>query len=265
MSTDFRRGVPVMALLAIALIAGGCGTSAKSPTGPTTTDLTQSEANDVAVQTTFALDQVGLDVEGAASGLLLAPGLRQGALPLRSARAATLGSDGLNAEFLRSFYDAEDNVLAEFGPTAVRMNWKSHIWGTVESLRDTATIQHHSDFDFTGIQLLDTALVINGACADTLLNTFRSLDSLVTRHGYWRSRLTAAGIAMRKYDGLPLSGTLTYVVRADVLRSSDQGDVEKHLSAIVVITFNGTLLPDVVINGVHHYKWDMQHGAMVAV
>ena len=132
-------------------------------------------------------------------------------------------------------------------------------------MRDTASIQHLSDFDFTGIQLLDSALVINGTCADTLLSRFQSPDSLRTSYGYWRSTLAAAGIAMRKIDGVPLRGTLTYVVQVDVLRSSALGDVEKHLSAIVVITFNGTQLPDVVINGVHHYKWDMDHGTMVAV
>jgi hypothetical protein len=265
MSTILRRGVPVMALLAIALIAGGCGTSAKSPTGPTTTDLTQGEANDVALQASFALDQVGLDVQGAAGGLPLAPGLRQGALPMHAAEDTSITFGGITAQFSRNFYDAGGNLLTGFGPDAVRMNWRSHIWGTVEALRDTATVQHHSDFDFTGIQLADTALVIDGACADTMLNTFHSLDSLAVRHGYWRSRLTAAAIAMRKSDGRPLSGTLTYAARVDVLRSRAQGDVEKHLSVVVVITFNGTQLPDVLVNGTYHYKWDMQHGTMVAV
>ena len=159
-----------------------------------------------------------------------------------------------------------NHLLAGYGPTAVRMNWRSHIWGTVQSPRDTATIQHHSDLDFTGIQPVDTALTINGACADTLLNKFHSLDSLLTRYGYWRSTLTAAAIVLRKADGMLLSGTLTYVVKVDRLRSDAQGDVERHLSAIVVITFNGTELPR---RGRQrrpwHFKWDMQHGTMIPV
>ena len=93
------RRCPLMALLAIALIAGGCGTSAKSPTGPTTTDLTQSEANDVAVQTAFALDQVGLRRGG--RGQRPAPRTRRcvrAPCPCGRPGHATLGSDGLNAE-----------------------------------------------------------------------------------------------------------------------------------------------------------------------
>ena len=260
-----RRGTPFIALLALTLIADGCGTSTRNPTGPVVSDLTQNEANDVALQTSFALDQVGLDVEGAMGSL--GPGLllRQGALPMQAAWDTTVTFDGMTAEILRDFYDAGNNVLADYGPTAVRMNWKSHIWGTVESARDTATIQHHANWDFTGIQPLDTTLTLNGNCADTLLNKFHSLDSLLTRYGYWRSTLAASAIVVRKAGGLPLSGTLIYVVKVDKLRSSAQGDVEKHLSAIVVITFNGSQLPDVVINGIHHFKWDMALGTMIPV
>lgn len=258
------RGLLVAALLALASFASGCG-SGTSPTGPVTSDLTQSEANDLALQTSFALDQIGLDVEGAGSSLLLGSALRPEIAPMHAAWDTTIAFGGITAEISREFYDAENHVLAGYGPTAVRMNWRSHIWGTIETPRDTATIQHHSDLDFTGIGWEDTALVINGTCADTLLNRFHSLDSLLTRYGYWRSTLSASAIALRKADGRLLSGRLTYVVKADQLRSGEQGDVEKHLSAIVVITFNGTEYPDVVVNGVHRYRWDKQHGTMIAV
>jgi hypothetical protein len=258
------RGLLAAALLALALFASGCGGST-SLTGPVTSDLTQSEANDLALQTSFALDQIGLDVAGAGSSLFLGSALRQGITPLRAAWDTTIVFGGIHAEVSREFYDAQNDLLAGYGPTAVRMNWRSHIWGAIESPRDTATIQHHSDLDFTGIGWEDTALVINGTCADTLLNHFHSLDSLLTRHGYWRSTLSAAAVALRKMDGMPLSGTLTYVVQVDALRSGEQGDVEKHLSAIVVITFNGTQYPDVVVNGVHHFQWDMQHDTMIVV
>jgi hypothetical protein len=56
-----------------------------------------------------------------------------------------------------------------------------------------------------------------------------------------------------------------HVKLKEIVDSGVLGDVEKHLSAIVVITFNGTEYPDVVINGVYHFKWDMQHGTMAPV
>jgi len=263
MKTILHRGAPVFALLALALVAGGCGTSSKNPTGPATSDMTQSEANDVALQTCFALDDVGLDVEGAVGGLPMSPALRPGAMPMHAAWDTTLSFGGMTAEISREFYDAGNNLLADYGPTAVRMNWRSHIWGGRETYRDTALVAHHANFDFTGIQLVDTAIVISGTCADTLLNKFHSLDSLVTRYGYWRSALACTNVRMRKIDGLPLGGTLTYVGKVDKLRSTELGDVEKHFSVIVVITFNGTRYPDVVINGLHHFQWDMEHGTMI--
>jgi hypothetical protein len=264
MKTVFARSLSGFTLLALALVAGGCGTS-KNPASPVPSELTQSEANDVALQTSFALDQIGLDVEGGGSSIFSGPALRQGATPMHTAWDTTVTFGGMTVEVSRNFFDAGNDLLAGYGLTAVRMNWKSHIWGTVESPRDTATIQHHSDLDFTGIQWADTAFTLAGTCADTLLNRFRSLDGLVTSYGYWRSTLIAAAIAVRKADGLPLSGTLTYVVKVDKLRSGALGDVEKHLSATVVITFNGTRLPDVVINGVHRFQWDMLRGTMIPV
>ena len=70
---------------------------------------------------------------------------------------------------------------------------------------------------------------------------------------------------MRKADGRPVSGTITVTVRVDVLNSSEQGDVAKHLVAIVVITFNGTSQPDMVVNGTYHYKWLMDEGTVLPV
>jgi hypothetical protein len=262
------RGLLAATLIAVTLIAGGCSknTSPTGPASPGAGSLTQSEANDVAVQTSFALDLIGLDVESAGStvyftGLVLRPG----ALPARAARDTTLTLGGLTAEVSQTFYNAAGDPLPGYGLTAARMNWRSHIWGTVESPRDTAAIQHHANLDFTGIGLGDSALVINGTCADTLLNRFRSLDSLLTRRGYWRSTTTAAAIVVRQADGTLMSGTLTCVAKVDQLSSGTQGDVTKSLSATVVVTFNGTRYPDVVVSGVHRFKWDMQHGTMTAV
>lgn len=259
-----RRGLPVVALLAFALIATGCGTAEKHPTNPVPSTLTQSEADEIAAQAPLALAQIGLDVEGGTGGLSSAPSLRQGAMPLRAVCGATSVPGGLEAWFSCGFYDAEGTLLEAYGPSAVRMNWRSHIWGTLVTPRDTAAIQHHSNLDFTGIQPADTAVVLNGACADTLLNRFRSADSLVTGYGFWRSTLAAANVVVRKAGGPPSSGTLTLRVKLDALRSSSTGDVIKRVDATVVVTFNGTRHPDVVVAGTYRYKWDMDHGTVTA-
>jgi hypothetical protein len=215
------------------------------------------------------MDYVGFDVEGAGS-TLSSPDSRAlpiagGLQPLSALWDTTVTMGGLTIEVSRHLYDAAGDEVAVFGPAVTRMNWRSHIWGTVATPRDTATVGHHSDYDFTGLQEADSLVVINGQCADTLLNTFHSLDSLLTRHAYWRSSLDFANIAMRKADGRPVSGTVTFTVRVDVLNSTEQGDVARQLVAIVTITFNGTSQPDLVVNGTYHYKWIMDEGTVVPV
>ncbi len=257
-----------LALLVLLPFVAGCGSSSRNPLGPGTSDLTQSEANDIALQTAFVMDYVGFDVEAAGSSMSSSsrmPTLADRLMPLGARWDTTVTVGGLTVAVSRRFYDAEGTELADFGPDVARMNWRSDIRGTVETPRDTATVAHHSNYDFTGLQEADSQAVVNGACADTLLNTFRSLDGEFARHAWWRSALTVANVGVRKSDGHPVSGTLTLTVRVDVLNSSDQGDVAKRLVAVVVITFNGTSQPDVVVNGRYHYKWIMDEGTMVPV
>ena len=215
------------------------------------------------------MDYVGFDVEGAGSTLSSpdsrTPPIAGGLQPLGVLWDTTVTMGGLTVEVSRRLFDAAGDEVAVFGPTVTRMNWRSHIWGTVATPRDTATVMHHSDYDFTGLQEADSLVIVNGQCADTLLNRFHSLDSLLTRYAYWRSSLDVANAAMRKADGRPVSGTITVTVRVDVLNSSEQGDVAKHLVAIVVITFNGTSQPDMVVNGTYHYKWLMDEGTVLPV
>ncbi len=49
------------------------------------------------------------------------------------------------------------------------------------------------------------------------------------------------------------------------LRSNDRADVEAHLNATVVVTFNGTSQPEIVVNGVWHYRWNPGTGIVTRV
>lgn len=82
---------------------------------------------------------------------------------------------GLSCEATRPFYDAADNLLPDYGPTAVRMNWASHASGFVQSLRDSATVGHALALDVRGIQPTTDTLRFDGVSTDTLLKL----------HGSW--------------------------------------------------------------------------------
>jgi hypothetical protein len=175
----------------------------------------------------------------------------------------TVTEGGLTYTISENFYDAQNQLLTGYGPDAVKLVWTSAVTGAIETLRDTATVAHHAVLQLTGIQPADTAVTFQGTALDTLRNTFRSYDGTRTRYFLWKSGLTGTNIVWGKGHPWPWSGTLTYVVRADRMRSNEGVDVEAHLSATVVVTFNGTSQPDVVVDGTWHYKWNMDTGEVV--
>jgi hypothetical protein len=264
MKPRLYRSVLAASLLAIALVAGGCGKST-SPTNPGG-GLDQASADDIALQTGFALNQLDLDVEGGISSIAPTAPVRLRPVPLRALWDTTVTVGGLTIQVTRDFYDAQDQVLPGYGPDAVKLIWTSRIYGSIQTARDTATVGHSASVEFVGIQPADTAITINGAAFDTLLNVFRSYDGTRTRYFYWESALTITNVVMLRnedQDNWPLSGTAALAVQADRLRSNDRGDVEKHLTATVVVTFNGANQPLVVVNGAYRYRWNMDTGALV--
>jgi hypothetical protein len=189
-------------------------------------------------------------------------GARQ-AVPARAAWDTTIVWNGLSYEASRIFYDALDNELPDYGPLAVRMRWTSRAYGAYQGPRDTATVGHDAVLDVRGIQVAQDTVRFDGVCRDTLLNTFRSLDGLRVRYFYWVSELTVDRVRILKSTlpgGYPIDGTATYVVSADRLRSNNRSDVEVHFDAVVVVTFNGTNEPEIVVNGTYRYRWNLQTG-----
>ena len=260
----------LLVLLALALAAGGCGSELDgSPTAPSPATSPRSEANDIALQSCFVMDYVGFDVDGAGSTLSarLAHPADRGWACSRCARCGTPRSrwaDSPSRSRGVSTTQAGDEVTV-FGPAVTRMNWRSHVWGAVATSRDTATVMHHSDYDFTGLQEADSLVIVNGQCADTLLNRFHSRGQpadalrLLAQLARRRQRRDAQGrrTAGERHHHRHRAGG-----RAEQRRAGRRG---KHLVAIVVITFNGTSQPDMVVNGTYHYKWLMDEGTVLPV
>jgi len=249
-------------LLLLPLIAG-CGSKVTAPGG----GMTAQTADDLAVQTATSLTMVGGDVQYALSTTpqASAAGARQ-ARPARAVWDTSFTWNGITYEASRTFYDALDNELPDYGPLATRMRWTSRAYGTYEGPRDTASIGHDALLDFRGIQFAQDTIRADGICRDTLQNTFRSLDGLRVRYFYWVSSTAVDAVRILKSTlstgGWPISGTVTYAVSADRLRSNSRADVEVHFDATVVVNFNGTPEPEIVVNGTYRYRWNMQTGAI---
>ncbi len=254
------------ALLLLVPLAAGCGSKVTAPG----TAFTQQTADDIAVQAATSLTVVVGDVQVATGSTPSAPSA--GASQVSPARAAwdtTVTWNGLTYEASRTFYDVLDNELPDYSPLAVRMRWTSRAYGTYEGPRDTASVGHAATLDFRGIQAGQDTVRLDGVCRDTLQNTFRSLDGLGVRTFYWVSSTAVDAVRILKSTyssgGWPISGTVSYAVSADRLRSNNRTDVEAHFEAVVVVTFNGTNEPEIVVNGTYRYRWNMQTGQVTRV
>jgi hypothetical protein len=260
-----RRSLPARAaaLLLLLPLAAGCGNKVTAPGA----GFDQQTADDIALQAATSLTVTGGDLELA---LITAPlaaqaGARQ-ASPARALWDTTIVWNGITYEASRTFYDALDNALPGWDPAAVRLRWTSRAYGTFQGPRDTASVGHDAVLDIRGIELAQDTLTVDGVCRDTLQNRFRSLDGLRTRYFFWVGTTTVNAVDRLKNAGptndWPLSGTVTFTVSADRLRSNERTDVEAHFDATVVVTFNGTSTPDLVVNGTWHYRWNMLTGAI---
>jgi len=263
--TRFPKAGTTAFLLLLPLIVG-CGSKVTAPG----TGMSAQTADDLAIQTATSLTIVGGDVQYALSTTPQAPpaGARR-ARPARAVWDTSFTWNGITYEASRTFYDALDNELPEYGPMAWWMRWTSRAYGTYEGPRDTASVGHDALLDFHGIYFGQDTVQVDGICRDTLENTFRSLDGLRVRYFYWVSSTAVDAVRILKSTiptgGWPINGTVTYAVSADRLRSNNRADVEAHLDATVVVTFNGTPQPEIVVNGTYRYRWNMQTGAVTRV
>lgn len=255
----------LVAAVAALTILSGCGTST---TQPNTSAVTQDVADDLALQTSLHLRTIGVEVDAATTAMTGAPSPVQGTAMTRAAFDTTFVLNGITFEISRTFFGPGGELLQGYGPTAVRMVWTSRAYGSVMTARDTATIGHSGQLDVDGIHATRDTLTFVGLSLDTLTNTFRSFDGTRTRYVHATSNLVYQDVRLLKNRTLnpwPLSGTATYDLIVDRLRSNDVNDVESHLVARVVVTFNGTSMPDVVVSGRFHYKLNLLTGAVVRV
>ena len=247
-------------LFGIVLLAGVSGCSDDSnPTSPEPA-VSQQEADDVALQTVVAVGIFSDDFGNAVSATPAGPAAR----PSRAMWDTTITSaSGLTYQASRDFYDAADNVLPDYGPTAVRMRWMSHAGGLIVTPRDSCTVGHALVLDARGIQSTVDTLRLDGIQTDTLLNKFTSYDGMRTRIYNWRSILSLINVRFPKSQivtGLRPTGLVTLAIAVDRLRTYNHLDIESHFDVAVVITFDGSTVARVLVDGRYAYNWNLLTG-----
>jgi len=255
-------------MLAIGLAAGlvtlqGCGKSS-DVTG--IANVPQATADLVAVQAgaSASADNGGLmtEIQGSTAAV---PTRAQTVSPDRILAADTTFSRGnLTITIGRTFYDATDTALPQWDPSAVRVVITSWLRGTVTGPRYSGTIGRTGTLNIRGIQAATDTLVFDGVATDTTDAIYVSLDGTRTFDVHVLATRTLAGVTKLKNTNVnpwPLAGTATWNLSVDKYASGQQGTIEAHYEAVVVLTFNGTEFADVTVNGRFHYKIDLQTGS----
>ncbi len=259
-----------VAMLGVCLVALGliAGCSSNKIAGAGGAVMNQATADDFAVQAVATLGVVSGDVGVAVEATPPSSPMSVRITPARAMWDTTFtGSGGLSYSASRTFYDASDVALPGWSLLATRLHWTSSAAGTIAGPQDTATVSHESVLDARGIESGQDTLRFDGYCADTLFNRFRSLDGTRTSFFLWTSALSIESLRILKStlqtDGRPFSGTVTFGVSADRLRSHNRADVEAHIDATVVVVFNADGTADITVSGAYHYRWNLQADTIV--
>ena len=285
-------------ILPVWLVAMGFGLGACSSAPTTPNALSQQSADDIAVQAAGSLtaSSGGLMLElnaGAGSvpsngALRLHPGdpavrtkhllpndaafrLSPGGPTLRASAASaetTFSVGSITYTVTRTFYDSGGNELADYGPTATKLRITATANGSISTAYWDASVGRAGILDVTGIESSSDTLQFDGAGNDTLQCHFLSMDGTHERYFYalgGRSLEAVRLLKDRNANPYPLSGKARWAWAVDRLRTNNREDVEFHLTALVVVTFNGTADPEIVVDGTYHYHVNLNTGAITRV
>ncbi|HTR96827.1 MAG TPA: hypothetical protein VMH61_02905 [Candidatus Acidoferrales bacterium] len=259
-----KRSSRLTSLLALAALAAVAGCSKSTSTVTPTANLSQTDSDDIA-------QQVGADVAGQSNAAVGASSARpsfsspQGASAQAVLGDTTFTAGGITWTLSRTWYDAGGNAQAGYNPvTTVRMIASARGTGAVSGTSFSASFGGYGLLDVNGVAAAQDTLLTQATHADTLQSAFTSLSG-VSRQFYCQQSSNWVDVRQLKpvsSNPWPLSGTATFQVDADRLRSSNRGDVEAHLAATVVVTFNGTRYPTVSVDGKYRYQLDLMTGAV---
>ncbi len=261
----------LLCVVLLPVLAGltGCGKASKSVSPGATTVLTSTQANDAASQVgaLFLADGSGTAMP---AGLMahgvsgLARARRTG--PMSAGAETTVVTNGVTWSFALHWYNLDNVEQLAFDPVlTARMVADSHGSGTFTGPDGSVSIASAAHLDVSGISSLQDSLRTNASRADTL-------DYAVTLpDGAASLRARCTGVYANVVEAKPADSN--YPARGSAAWSLDvtkhvenaSGNVDEHFIAAAVVTFNGTHLVPLVVNGLYHYMLDLDTGIATPV
>jgi hypothetical protein len=261
------RVVPGLTLVLTALALASCSAiKAAAPQNPITT----AQSNEAAVEVGVMI-YTGTEPTPVPSSLTTGDPRSAGTLSSRRATAAaaetTIANGNVTWTLAVRWFDAGSNEQAIYDPsTTVRMQANSHGTGTVTGANGSATLNSGGVMNVSGIDQAASALTTNATRNDTLSWTATgqngSISTLTHSTGTLANVVEAKPIA----QNYPASGNGTWDLDVNrQIEGAGGGSISEHFTAHVVVTFNGTHLVPLVVNGTHHFLLDLDTGLVTQV
>jgi hypothetical protein len=258
-------------LLVLALVAPGCGkdatpaTAPKAPASPA--PLTAQSAGDLARIVGASLAGQGSVPFTRLGNSALSAAARGEAPELKTSRTGSLQDEGGSSWwFSVSWFDAAGNEQARFdSATTARMRALVRARGNLDAAGFHAAFGTARELDVTGLLPAETTIEIDGATDDTSRCSLASDDGTQLRRYDVVSDGRLVDVRQLKDETVnpyPLSGRAEWQVTAEALAVDGENRVEVRYQARVVITFNGTAHPTVVIDGTYRYRLNLDTGAI---
>jgi hypothetical protein len=247
------------------MTASGCGKDA-SPTAPSAprAELTTEASDDLAKHFGATLAKVPVGGLGTTTVNAIARGQVAGIV---AGRENTSDEGEFSFFFRVRFFDGQGNEQPGFdAQTTARLHVETRARGRVVTAEQVAQVGLDRQFGVDRLLPSETTLEIDGAMHDTADCSFAASDGAEERRYHLLSGGTLTDVMKLKDERVnpyPLSGTARWDVVADAFVRNQQGTVEKHLEATVIVTFNGTRHPTIEINERWRYRMDLQTGEVV--
>lgn len=267
MHRSIPRSVTLAGLFAFAaLTVAGCSAANKA-TQPA--PINQTQSNDVASQVGTLMFADGSSSPVPAALIAQEPsGLasirRSG--PMSVTSDTTLVRNGVSWSFAIHWFNALGNEQAQYDPlTTVRMQASSRASGTFTGPNGVATLGTSGSLDVSGISTLQDTLTTNAARLDTLAyavsNPNGSASFLAHGSGAFINVVEAKPVASNH----PASGLATWSLDVTKHLQGPNGSVDEHFAATALVTFNGTNLVPLLVNGTYLYTLDLDTGRVTPV
>jgi hypothetical protein len=266
MLCNIRRTFAACTLtLVAAIVTCGCSASTKPVQPPSTSS--EAESNEAAKQVGLILSTGG--APGAALSSFVARRATAFAavpntLPQASPVETTVTTGSVTWKLAIQWYDAQGLAQPAYDPqTTVRAHVDALGTGRVTRTDGSTRIGAAGTFDVLGVDAQSSKLTANGSNVDTLVYTVQEQTGPVTVTALAAGAL-ADVVEMKPVAGnYPASGTGTWDVTLTRRVGPGDGPPSERFRGVVVVTFNGTHLVPLVVNGTWRFILDLNTGKVL--